>query len=123
MTRKGGGRESGSGDEVAPVATESGYAPAHTAANPAAHRFGKDWVKDTNEWQRRVKERDERVRALEAELAATRATMGPPPEQWREMEARAERAEAHVKELEDEIRIFRQNAPALRAELRGEDRG
>src|SRR3990167_7115271 len=36
MRCKGGGRESGSGDEVAPVATESGYAPAHTAANPAA---------------------------------------------------------------------------------------
>src|SRR3990167_10744823 len=72
--KKGGGSESGSGDEVAPVATESGYAPAHTAATPAAliicpdpdHYTGQAIGIASHRWH------DDLIRALEAELAALR---------------------------------------------------
>src|SRR3990172_8685230 len=92
--KKGGGSESGSGDEVAPVATESGYAPAHTAANPAApvywHRqiLG-DWHGDRASCV--LCHLIEELRVFKAELAALRkeAVKG----SWR---FRAEKAEAEL---------------------------
>ena len=88
--------------KVAPVATESGYAPAHTAANPARTRvywhrqiLG-DWHGDRASCV--LCHLIEELLALEAELAALRkeAVKG----SWR---FRAEKSEARVKELEADL--------------------
>jgi len=90
--------------KVAPVATESGYAPAHTAANPARTRvywhrqiLG-DWHGDRASCV--LCHLIEELLALEAELAALRkeAVKG----SWR---FRAEKAEARVKELTELVEI------------------
>ena len=69
----------------------------------------------------------QQVRALEAELEKNRrqhlVEMDRQTDRLIHADSRGEQAEARVKKLEDEVRIFRQNAPTLRAELRGEDLG
>src|SRR3972149_3438467 len=89
--------------------------PGRAAANPAAFcpcpDCGRELGHDratlaTMDW------RDERIRALEAELAALEK--GAVEGSWR---ARAEKAEARVKELEDRFALEEE----ANAELRGED--
>jgi len=123
MTRKGGGRESGApprGD-VPPKTLrrdEDGTAAANLVARPLLQcPVGLDGAYHSCCQQ---------VRALEAELESWKnLVVG----KWESIVREAfrfeavKRAEARVKELEDEVRIFRQNAPTLRADLRGEDRG
>jgi len=129
---EGGRRESGSHDDQlqdahGPQHTTHGRltagddsgtraaTPGRAAANPAAFcpcpDCGRELGHDratlaTMDW------RDERIRALEAELAALEK--GAVEGSWR---ARAEKAEARVKELEDRFALEEE----ANAELRGED--
>ena len=122
MTRKGGGRES---DEVVQGNAPPRQADVGTlsaAANPAARPLLQCPVGLDGAYHSCCQQ----VRALEAELESWKnLVVG----KWESIVREAfrfeavKRAEARVKELEDEVRIFRQNAPTLRADLRGEDRG
>ena len=59
------------------------------------------------------------LRALEAENQELRASLGPPPEQWRALEARAEKAEVALGNLLGHLEDFHEcsHVPHLRAAL------
>ena len=120
MTRKGGGRESGGSD---PRTLDVPQDTASGAANPAARPLLQCPVGLDGAYHSCCQQ----VRALEAELEKNRrqhlVEMDRQTDRLIHADSRGEQAEARVKKLEDEVRIFRQNAPTLRAELRGEDLG
>jgi len=89
--KKGGGRESGT--RAASSVTTQGNTGPMTAANPAA-LAGYAW-------------RDERIRALEAEIGEWRDVVKDYAERLFEYGIRAERAEARVAELEQDLALLR----------------
>src|SRR3990172_1746322 len=107
MHKKGGGRESGGGlgttkrvlPQVEPVAAANTAAHDHTnlaydvAGCRGCYLRGSRWP-----WPGGDPIQEKRILALEAELADARIAWG--PERYEQVEARAERAEARVKELE-----------------------
>jgi len=152
MTRKkGGGRESGVKDEGAGVTWTTTAAPnvgadyPYAAADPAAYLRchceqlipndpqGRRLLEEHHRHMDKTTGAAQRIRELEAELSLLRKASGKTP--WGDLQfqiegqrARAERAEARVKDLEGWLGSISQDARmkgwAIRlAELRGEDRG